>query len=283
VNSPLANNFLAINYNAPLVNGSLFNSTQNYSLSTWYYIVQEVDFSNNSIKLFLNGILLTTNNLNVGNFGLLTNPKLTFGCRNDFNIANWSNWFSGQIDDIAIYNRALTQQEITNLYTASAPPSITATASPSLINCGESATLTASSSSETQPCVKADLPASLQNGLVGYWPFCGNANDASGNNNNGTVNGATLTSDRFGNANSAYSFNGFSDFLLINQNFSTVGGITISCWANLSADLQNNHSYVNFSDNNQQGVGLVFDQSAQKNIGYSPFLLQRLHLYQRWP
>ena len=44
------------------------------------------------------------------------------------------------------------------------------------------------------------------NGLVGYWPFNGNANDESGNGNNGTNNGATLTTDRFGNANSAYGF-----------------------------------------------------------------------------
>ena len=48
------------------------------------------------------------------------------------------------------------------------------------------------------------------NGLVGYWGFNGNANDESGNGNNGTVNGATLTTDRNGNANSAYSFNGTS-------------------------------------------------------------------------
>jgi hypothetical protein len=44
------------------------------------------------------------------------------------------------------------------------------------------------------------------NGLVGWWPFNGNANDESGNGNNGTVNGASLTSDRFGNANQAYQF-----------------------------------------------------------------------------
>lgn len=43
-------------------------------------------------------------------------------------------------------------------------------------------------------------------GLVGWWPFNGNANDESGNGNNGTVNGATLTQDRFGDANGAYSF-----------------------------------------------------------------------------
>ncbi|MDP2386463.1 MAG: LamG-like jellyroll fold domain-containing protein, partial [Bacteroidota bacterium] len=42
--------------------------------------------------------------------------------------------------------------------------------------------------------------------LKGYWPLEGNANDFSGNNNNGTVNGATLTSDRFNRANAAYQF-----------------------------------------------------------------------------
>jgi hypothetical protein len=34
------------------------------------------------------------------------------------------------------------------------------------------------------------------NGLVGWWPFNGNANDESGNANNGAVNGATLSQDR---------------------------------------------------------------------------------------
>ena len=51
------------------------------------------------------------------------------------------------------------------------------------------------------------------NGLVGYWPFSGNANDESGVGNNGTVNGATLTSDRFGNANKAYNFDGLNDVI----------------------------------------------------------------------
>ena len=49
------------------------------------------------------------------------------------------------------------------------------------------------------------------NGLVAYYPFNGNSNDESGNGNNGTNNGATLTTDRFGNANKAYSFNGTSN------------------------------------------------------------------------
>jgi hypothetical protein len=35
------------------------------------------------------------------------------------------------------------------------------------------------------------------NSLAGHWPFSGNANDESGNNKNGKVNGATLTKDQF--------------------------------------------------------------------------------------
>jgi len=58
------------------------------------------------------------------------------------------------------------------------------------------------------------------NGLVGWWPFNGNANDESGNNNNGTVNGATLTSDRFGNANKAYSFDGNISNIMVNSSAS---------------------------------------------------------------
>jgi len=53
------------------------------------------------------------------------------------------------------------------------------------------------------------------NGLVGWWPFNGNANDESGNGNNGTVNGATLTTDRNGIANKAYSFDGLDDYINI--------------------------------------------------------------------
>jgi hypothetical protein len=45
---------------------------------------------------------------------------------------------------------------------------------------------------------------SLTNGLVGYYPFNGNANDVSGNGHNGTVYGATLASDRFKQPNQAY-------------------------------------------------------------------------------
>jgi hypothetical protein len=69
------------------------------------------------------------------------------------------------------------------------------------------------------------------NGLVGWWPFNGNANDESGNGNNGTVNGATLTSDRNGVANTAYSFDGIDDFLNGSiSNLTSTYSSTISTW-----------------------------------------------------
>lgn len=72
-------------------------------------------------------------------------------------------------------------------------------------------------------------------GLVGYWPFNGNANDESGNGNGGVVNGATLATDRFGNVNSAYSFDGSDDYInfnsIVNDLTSTASG-TWSVWLN---------------------------------------------------
>jgi hypothetical protein len=72
----------------------------------------------------------------------------------------------------------------------------------------------------------------LTNGLVVYYPFNGNPNDASGNGNNGTVEGATLTADRFGNANSAYYFNGVSSDILVPERLfgATIPACTVSVW-----------------------------------------------------
>ena len=70
-------------------------------------------------------------------------------------------------------------------------------------------------------------------GLVGWWPFNGNATDESVNTNDGTVNGATLTTDRFGVANSAYYFSSASCLTRIDAAINTssiVSGLTISVW-----------------------------------------------------
>lgn len=71
------------------------------------------------------------------------------------------------------------------------------------------------------------------NGLIAYYPFTGNANDASGNGYNGTVTGATLIPNRFGSSNSAYHFNGLQ---YITTTFPGVLGNadrSISFWAKI--------------------------------------------------
>jgi hypothetical protein len=69
------------------------------------------------------------------------------------------------------------------------------------------------------------------NGLVGWWGFNGNANDESGNGNHGTIYGPTLSSDRFGNLNSAFQF---SQGSYINVGSSILGtspaSLTYSVW-----------------------------------------------------
>src|SRR6266516_2522215 len=71
----------------------------------------------------------------------------------------------------------------------------------------------------------------LTNGLVAYYPFNGNANDASGNGNNGTNYGAVLTTDRFGNTSQAYLFDGASAFI----NYGNPASLTVSNALTLTA------------------------------------------------
>ena len=82
----------------------------------------------------------------------------------------------------------------------------------------------------------AQVPSYVpSNGLVGWWPFNGNANDESGNGNNGTVNGATLTTDRFNSLNAAYHLDGNGDNIYVANNFFDNGsaGWSLSVWYNL--------------------------------------------------
>jgi len=56
----------------------------------------------------------------------------------------------------------------------------------------------------------------LTTGLLAYYPFNGNANDATGNGNNGIlINNPTLTTDWAGHPNSAYLFDGVSSYISI--------------------------------------------------------------------
>ena len=111
--------------------------------------------------------------------------------------------------------------------------------------------------------ISQDLPSYVPtDGLVAFYPFNGNANDASGNGKNGTVDGADLTEDRFGNENSAYNFNGDNSIINLpelDSNIGTPGAITsYSMWFKGSAP----------QDGNGLGQGNIFHAFVPGNGDY---------------
>jgi hypothetical protein len=97
------------------------------------------------------------------------------------------------------------------------------------------------------------------NGLVGWWPFNGNANDESGTGNNGTVNGATLTTDRFGSINQAYNF--VNSSIVVNNPTGLPTGnapYTLSCWFNnFNNDNGSMIFYGDYQQNQANGLRLA--------------------------
>ena len=112
------------------------------------------------------------------------------------------------------------------------------------------------------------------NGLVGWWPFNGNAIDESVNTNDGTVNGATLTADRFGNAGKAYGFNGINNNIVVNSNPSlniNIGqSLTVSCWLkhNLASANINKYFISKYSGISTTGESFALGTGLQGN-GYT--------------
>lgn len=112
------------------------------------------------------------------------------------------------------------------------------------------------------------------NGLVGWWPLDGNANDISGNGYNGTLlNGVASTTDRFSNSNSAYSFDGTNDRIYINNNFFDNGWSehTISIWTNINSvanpnNANSSHVLFNTSAHNGLALGMNWGSSSKYHL-----------------
>jgi uncharacterized protein (TIGR02145 family) len=83
-------------------------------------------------------------------------------------------------------------------------------------------------------CIEDNSPS---NSLVAYYPFNADTEDHSGYENHGTNNGTVFTTDRFGNPNSAVTFNGLNNYIDCGNNISInpSNAISISCWINTDA------------------------------------------------
>jgi uncharacterized protein (TIGR02145 family) len=212
------------------------------------------------MKLFKDGVLSGTFLPPPGLIDNCSGGTLNFGRYWDTR-----NFFNGKLDDIGIWNRALSQQEINSLYNSqlSQPCTTSVTTNLNVIGCGfvvlsngdtvnQSGTyldtlttilgcdsilnqiVTIQPSSTCNP-IPTYVPT---NGLVGWWGFNGNAQDGSGNGNHGMVNGATLTTDRFGNQNKAYEFDGTDDYIsVINSNSLSLSQYSISVWSKIDTSI----------------------------------------------
>jgi len=110
------------------------------------------------------------------------------------------------------------------------------------------------------------------NGLVGWWPFNGNANDESANGNNGVVNGATLTNDRFGNSNSAYNFDGIDDYIIgnsTNLSVASTNKLTIASWINVNQLATAPAASKVFTHTNDANAAALGDQQYALSIDFN--------------
>ncbi len=157
----------------------------------WHHAALSYDGAN--LKLYLDGAVVA--NIPEGAGGVFYSQEsqvLNIGYSTD----GTDRWFNGSIDEVRIYDRALTEAELLQVYEAERPSN-----------------------------------------LLANYPFNGNANDESGNGIDGTVSGATLTTDRLGESDMAYSFDGVDDFISLGE-VDFVGGesmITIAWWQDIAS------------------------------------------------
>ena len=84
------------------------------------------------------------------------------------------------------------------------------------------------------------------NGLIGWWPFDGNANDESGNGNHGTIYGAAFANDRGGDTLSSLEFSS-QDYMCTASSFNSPNTLTYAFWMKTTSA---NGQIINFDNGN---------------------------------
>lgn len=101
--------------------------------------------------------------------------------------------------------------------------------------------------------------------MIAYYKFNNNANDHT-NTNQGTLqNAPSTTTDRFGNASSAYDFNGSNQYISTANSYTNPTNFTISIW--FKTTTTTGGKLINFGNNQTGGSGNYDRQIYMSNSG----------------
>ncbi len=276
-------------------NNGIWVSTETPVLTpSWHHIV---GISNkDSVAIYVDGIYRAKSSGGITS-QIVNNPnsKIVFG--RDVRFTTPYRKLNGKIDNVLVYNRALSPLEIQALYLDQLNAnSLIFTQSCDPIQVGLDSTILYGANqygcdSTIITITSLQLPISYE-GLLTYYSFDGNADDMSGFGNDGAVNGANLTDDRYEQNNSAYIFDG-NDEIEIPNSYSLNSfedKISISLWAELTAYDNGWASYLCKSNSlSQQGtfslesyypgnVSYLMFKGKSFQLNYAPPLNQWIHL-----
>ena len=119
----------------------------------------------------------------------------------------------------------------------------------------------------------ASFTTTMDPSLDAFYPFNGNANDESGNSYHGQLGDnatpstfPTLTTDRFGNADKAFSFDG-NDYIALNKyvTFDSISEITVCAWV-LSADSTSDKYIISFD--RSESYRLALNDDVNPYVGW---------------
>lgn len=128
-------------------------------------------------------------------------------------------------------------------------------------------------------CSFLNAQVNLENGLVAHYPFNGNANNEI-DGNNSAVSGAQLTTDRFGNNDSAYEFDGIDDYIDCGDEpeFQFSSDFSISVWIYFLGDSIQASIIAkrNFNqDYNQYNIGFMGTPYGPHSVDYPTFFVRQ--------
>jgi len=171
--------------------------------TNWHFVLAVYNGREGNLKLYLDGTLVRTTSGISGNFQYNGNP-FVIGARETSGVRD--RWFKGKIDEVLIFNRSLSSEEVSALY-----------------NAGKD----------------------IRESIVGYWKLDDaltdlTTPDESGNGNSGTCSGASCPDDLvIGKMSYGFSFDGVDDYVNAGSGASLDDlhntGMTISGWANFRA------------------------------------------------